>query len=317
MIKIDYESWRNNPKFSQWWENWITKARAATAASIEVYESTGRISEGDLDPSIWSELKTMLLEHCLHYKCAYCEISIAQSRQSGHQEHFRPKLKVNYRRPGRKSAINASTTDAIGGRVDHPGYFWLAYNPANLLPSCEKCNTGKGKRNQFPLQDGHPYILLKRLTEAELNTLKTPEDAVPSKKWQGFYYLGPHDLDRIEGRILLNPYFDDPREHLIFGHAGIEAAREDPKTGQPSQKGISAIEVLNLSDSGLRDARALQQRTAAMRYNAAYNEATSRGLKPSECKHFAWRAVKEVLDGLTPCSAAAHDELLEHFGVPI
>jgi hypothetical protein len=317
MIKIDRESWRNNPEVTEWWENWITKSRAATAAAIEVYESTGRISEADLDSSIWSELKRMLLAHCLHDKCAYCEISIAQSRQSGHQEHFRPKLKVNYRKADRKSVINASTTDAIGGRIDHPGYFWLAYHPANLLPSCEKCNTGKGKRNQFPLQDGRPYILLKRLTEAELKTLKTPEDAIPSKKWKGFYYLGPQDLDQIEGRILLHPYFDDPSEHLIFGHAGIEAVRDDPVTRQPSQKGTIAIDVLNLSESGLRNARALHQQKAATRYLAAYNEATSQGLAPNECKRYAWHAVKEVLDGLTPCSAAAHDELVEHFGAPI
>jgi len=316
MIKVDYESWYKQPDVIEWWKDWITRARSATARAVDAYELTGRVTEADLDQSIWSELKEKLLEHCLHGKCAYCEISIRQSRQRGHQEHFRPKLKVNYRRAGRKSAINASVTGPDGASMDHPGYFWLAYSPANLLPSCEKCNTGKGKRSQFPLHDEHGYIFLRQLTEEELKALKQPEAAIPSKKWKGFYYLELQDLDQFEARVLLHPYFDDPREHLVFGHAGIEAAREDPKTGQPSIKGAASIDVFNLKDPDLRAARALQQRNAAMRYNAAYNEATAKDLRPDESKRYAWRAVEEYCSGIAPFSAAAYDQLVERFGTP-
>jgi hypothetical protein len=314
MIKVDFESWRKKPECETWWTDWVQTASTATQKLIDKYEADGFVTEKDLDSKIWGELKEMLLEHCLDGKCAYCEISIKQSRQSGHQEHFRPKLKVNYRKPDRKKLSNARIKDPQGATIDHPGYFWLAYNHRNLLPSCEKCNTGMGKKNQFPLADDQRYVMLVHLTPAELATLKNRGAVIPSKKWPDFYYLGPEDLDAREPRTLLHPYFDNPREHLVFGYAGVEAAREDPNTKQPSRMGLDSIEVLNLKDPNLRDARHREQINAATRYLAAYNNALLSGSKPDDCKSAGWTAVDTVRAGKTPFSAAANDQLVERFG---
>jgi hypothetical protein len=314
MIKLDFESWKKKPDCEAWWTECAQTAKTATEGLIKKYEENGQLVEKDLDSKIWGALKKMLLKHCLDGKCAYCEISIDQSRQSGHQEHFRPKLKVNYRKPGRKSLLNAQIKDPQGATVDHPGYFWLAYNYKNLLPSCEKCNTGMGKKNQFPLADDQRYVMLVQLSPKELGELKNPAAAVPSKKWPGFYYLAPEDLDAREPRTLLHPYFDNPRDHLVFGHGGIEAAREDPNTGQPSPMGLESIEVLNLWDSNLRDARAKEQVSATTRYLVAYHNATLTGSSPADCKLAGWTAVDTVRTGKTPFSAAANDQLVERFG---
>jgi hypothetical protein len=81
-------------------------------------------------------------------KCAYCEGKIfAQS--AGQVEHFRPKS-------GLRNLKNKAVK--IGPEEAHPGYWWLAYDPSNLLPACGMCNVytrkagGKGER--FPLPDG-------------------------------------------------------------------------------------------------------------------------------------------------------------------
>jgi hypothetical protein len=316
MIRIDFESWQTKPECENWWVEWTQTAGTATRAVVEKYEADGEITEKDLDSDIWGELKKMLLKYCLDGKCAYCEISINESRQSGHQEHFRPKLKVNYRKPGRKTAVNARIKAPEGTTIDHPGYFWLVYNYKNLLPSCEKCNTGSGKKNQFPLADDQRYVMLVQLAPAELAALKNPTAAIPSRKWPGFYYLAPEDLDAREPRTLLHPYFDNPREHLVFGHGGVEAAREDPNTKQPSQLGQDSIKVLNLHDPNLRNARHKEQISAAARYLAAYNNELLSGSKREDCKRAAWTAVDTVRSGKTPFSAAANDALVVHFGPP-
>lgn len=61
-------------------------------------------------------------------KCAYCE----GSSNKAEIEHYRPKKRI---------------TDEKG----HPGYYWLAYEWSNLLPSCRYCNTEGGKGNHFTI----------------------------------------------------------------------------------------------------------------------------------------------------------------------
>jgi uncharacterized protein (TIGR02646 family) len=88
------------------------------------------------------------LEKLFHDKCAYCETNITAS-SDWDVEHYRPKGRV-------------------AERADHTGYYWLAYEWTNLLPSCSHCNqrrkdqplfddptTGPaaGKGDQFPLRD--------------------------------------------------------------------------------------------------------------------------------------------------------------------
>lgn len=92
-------------------------------------------------------------------KCAYCETRIT-SNQPGDVEHFRPKGRVvgDDFKPVR-------TSHPSKGTIDHPGYFWLAYDWSNLLPSCIDCNRyrkhgvddpqGAGKADRFPVKGQH------------------------------------------------------------------------------------------------------------------------------------------------------------------
>lgn len=160
------------------------------------------------------EVKSALIE-LFHGKCAYCESGLA--RTEWEVEHFRPK-------------------GAVFERLDHPGYYWLAYSWANLFPSCKYCNQFRqvrprwrpeeedragGKGNRFPLSD---------------------------ERTRAMAHSG--DIAQ-EKRLLVDPCWDDPEKHLAY----------DP-TGQifpwkRSRKGEATIKTFNLSASELRDARKL------------------------------------------------------------
>ena len=86
------------------------------------------------------------LTKVFHGKCAYCETYYAAA-QPADIEHFRPKGGVTI----------------VGSKPQPPGYWWLASNWLNLLPSCIDCNRPRkqdfpagipktaGKANRFPI----------------------------------------------------------------------------------------------------------------------------------------------------------------------
>ena len=69
-----------------------------------------------------------------HEKCCYCESKFIATG-FGDVEHFRP-----------KGGVRQQTQ----GKLEKPGYYWLAYEWTNLFFSCEICNR-RYKRNWFPL----------------------------------------------------------------------------------------------------------------------------------------------------------------------
>lgn len=90
-----------------------------------------------------------------HGKCGFCETYLTQF-QNPDIEHFRPKLGVTDENDA------PIKVDYGNGEVDHIGYYWLAYEWKNLLPSCAKCNQASvidgekiGKHNRFPTEDIH------------------------------------------------------------------------------------------------------------------------------------------------------------------
>jgi len=100
----------------------------------------------EIDADLYKQCRDLLFEPYAN-KCAYCEGKLfAQS--SGQVEHFRPK--------GGVRDLNNKIVK-VGPKRSHPGYWWLAYDPANLLPACSMCNVysrktgGKGER--FPLPE--------------------------------------------------------------------------------------------------------------------------------------------------------------------
>jgi uncharacterized protein (TIGR02646 family) len=71
-----------------------------------------------------------------HDKCFLCESKITHIAH-GDVEHFRPK--AGYRQ-------------SVGDDLHKPGYYWLAYEWANLFLACQICNQ-VFKKNLFPLSN--------------------------------------------------------------------------------------------------------------------------------------------------------------------
>jgi uncharacterized protein (TIGR02646 family) len=141
-------------------------------------------------------------------KCAYCEGYYDQFEPVD-IEHFRPKGGYAHEK-----------------RLEVPGYYWLAAEWTNLLPSCIDCNRTRyhkfaripphlsGKANRFPLAN------------------------------EGRRARGPGD-ERHERPLLLDPCRDRPEDHLAFDDDGhVDPARD--ARGRLSPKGKTSIEVYGL-----------------------------------------------------------------------
>lgn len=159
-------------------------------------------------------------------KCAYCE-GVTKGMLPFDVEHFRPKGEI----------ANDDHT------VSFPGYWWLASEWTNLLPSCIDCNRGRyhrldkrrtvkfGKENLFPLSAG------------------SVRASAPGE-----------ELNEVP--LLLNPCVDYPSQYLAFrykadgptGHSCIATAKLDEQT-IPSERGNASIEVYGLNRPGLIEER--------------------------------------------------------------
>jgi len=157
------------------------------------------------------------IEQIFSQKCAYCETRYVVT-QPVDVEHFRPKGAVKV---GKKKRV---------------GYYWLASEWTNLLPSCIRCNRSNtyvlpnkkkitmGKANFFPLQD------------------ETKRASQPGE-------------ESNEEPLLLNPCHDEPSEHLKFTEDGAVQPLMDSK-GVPSAKGEKSIYVYALCRPELVEERA-------------------------------------------------------------
>ena len=70
-----------------------------------------------------------------HGKCCYCEVIIPVPYALQHVEHYRPKSRSRQSR---------------NSKPIFPGYYWLAYDWANLFLSCHFCNSSN-KGDLFPI----------------------------------------------------------------------------------------------------------------------------------------------------------------------
>ena len=282
------------------WANWLSKAEAATKRAIDAWEnwrekgSVGKFN-CQLEDKVWGELKEWLIKNVFHDKCAYCETR--EVRSPYHAEHFRPKGRVRFRSTGVKKLVTPIIQDEEGENVEHPGYFWLAYNWANLLPSCNDCNSALGKNDQFPVKKVH--VGIKRLTISEAAKLRRKE--IQSFKRQEVYYLQPEDLNELEEPLLLNPYLDNPSDHIVFGDCGVIAAKEG------SEKGEASLVVYDLGAENLRIARQEAQDKALKIYSTEFSRGENKTISQriSEAK----QALRGYIDGEKPYSAAVLDYL--------
>ena len=211
MIKIDH-----SPPSNSGWHKWLEKCSRATADAIQDFKNSGAVV---FDKNLYKETKCeyyLLRKGPFHGKCAYCEKMIA-SDQHADIDHYRPKAGVT----DENDLIIEVTIE--GASRPHPGYYWLAYDWKNLLPSCELCNrhfSGRqgneslGKRNRFPVDGTHAVQ-----PGGEAN----------------------------EKPMLINPTVDDPKNHFTFDGSGV--------LGLMTSEAELTEKVLGLNKRGLPDER--------------------------------------------------------------
>lgn len=294
MRKVDPQrQFNSGDDLRKWWEAWQKEAETATGDIIHLWETTAKIAGSDFKSTVWGDLKAKLLAHVFHGKCAYCETNLGGARQSGHGEHFRPKLSPNYRpannrhSPCKPAQVQRPEQTRFGR---HPGYFWLAYDWRNLLPSCELCNTSGGKHNQFPLKDPGHYTLLVKLSAKDPRRSR----ARPSVAWPGYFYLAPPDIDPLERPQLINPYFDSPEDHLTFDELGHIAAI--------TERGEQTIKVCRLDDDALNRRRQAELERVVSRVFAARLSQLTKGYAAGV--HEAATNLVEAVRGTAEYSAA-------------
>jgi uncharacterized protein (TIGR02646 family) len=145
-------------------------------------------------------------------KCAYCE-SVYAATAPVDVEHYRPKGGVE-----------------VDGKLRKPGYYWLAAEWTNLLPSCIDCN--RKRTHEFP--DAEPAL------RGKANKFPI---ANPTKR-----AANPGE-EAAEQRLLLHPCLDKPEKHLEFIEEG--AIRPALIRGRASEMGRLSIEVYGLDRPGL------------------------------------------------------------------
>lgn len=304
MIPVKFDPKELTGPLKAEWDAWQAKADAATdriIAAWETWRQSGSPGEFkvEFEETIWGELKEWLLKNVFHDKCAYCETR--ETRAPYHAEHFRPKGLITIKIDGKKRQQTGTAVDENGNTIKHPGYFWLAYNWVNLLPSCNYCNTAQGKKNQFPV--GKTHLAVTRLTQEQVVALR--QRLIQSKTRNDIYYLQPEDLDAFEDRLLLHPYLDNPLDHLVFGEFGVVTAREG------SEKGKHSIKVYNLDAGSLEAERQKAQDDALDDYSSEIG----RGKRISKADRIkaAKAMITGYIEGNEPYSAAVMAHLREFY----
>lgn len=168
-------------------------------------------AQGDFDFSIYGKPEVRdALRRLFFDKCAYCESKVSHTH-SIEVEHYRPKKAI-----------------LLNNKLDYPGYYWLAADWNNLLPSCINCNqirnhlqddgnmVSGGKGNKFPLLD-----------ESKRMRRYSEEDN--------------------EEPLLINPCLHNPEDHLIFSKNGMVDFK--------SKVGERSIEIYALMRKRLRRIR--------------------------------------------------------------
>lgn len=177
------------------------------------------------------------LEALFHGKCAYCETSYAASAPVD-VEHYRPK-------------------GAVAEDDTHGGYWWIAMNWENLLPSCIDCNRRRGQKL---------YAVSGSLVACAANAKPIAgqagkKDSFPLAAtgvraiYQATDFAG-------EQALLIDPCRDDPRASLRYSFDPAHPAGIMVPTGSPAQKerGATSIQIY-----GLNRLKLVQDRTRLLR----------------------------------------------------
>ncbi|WP_294252517.1 hypothetical protein [uncultured Sphingomonas sp.] len=174
----------------------------------------------------------LALELLFHGKCAYCETSYAATAPVD-IEHYRPK-------------------GAVAEDAAHGGYWWLAMDWANLLPSCIDCNRKRGQQ-----------VFVVSTNLEELARTSKPISRQAGKK-DSFPLAGTgaraiYDATDFSGEhaLLLNPCIDDPAASLAYSFDPNHPAGLILPTGPQAQaeRGAVSIQVYGLNRQKLVEDR--------------------------------------------------------------
>jgi len=235
LIRVDFDPATLSGDRQAWWRAWQAKAKRAQEG---VEETVKAGAPPAFRSEVWSELKRWLFKNVFASKCAYCEGKV-EVHSFGDAEHWRPKSEVGWRRDGRLEQVQKDG-------VPHPGYWWLAYEWTNLLPACQRCNSGAGKQTQFPVRNQHIF------EPGECGTVE--------------------ELDQREEPLLLHPLRGpDPRDHIAFDEFGQVYPIEE------SELGTTSIEVLDLDRALLTEERRVEMQKAENAFALAFLVAMTDG----------------------------------------
>ena len=218
------------------WTSWRDSASQAMKNLVSLYKPGQDV---ELQEVLYQEAKPFLLS-LSNGKCAYCESPIA-ANQPGDVEHYRPKGRI---RDENGKVVKFKFQD---DEVEHPGYWWLAYDWRNLLPSCTDCN-----RRRRHGQDGASA------GKGDYFAVRGQRAALPSD-----------DLDQEQALLLdpTEPSFN-PKEHFEF--------QQDGKMRPLTEEARHSCELLGLN---LREAlvgqRELTYLQAQQAFVALLNQVTS------------------------------------------
>lgn len=173
------------------------------------------------------------LDRLFDSKCAYCEYQLGDGMEV---EHFRPKGRVD-------------------GEPTHRGYWWLALQWENLLPSCAGCNQ---RRCQ--------HLVTVTTTEAEYAALQGKKPRKTAGKGNHFPISGvrafaPTDNLSDEDHDILDPTVDDPDQYLTWSTSTTFSIAL-PLTTDPAfaKRALATINVFALNRTKL-----VQLRTGLLR----------------------------------------------------
>ncbi|MDE8740550.1 hypothetical protein PZA20_01745 [Pectobacterium polaris] len=168
------------------------------------------------------------LELLFNKKCAYCESNYSAVSVMD-VEHYRPKGGVN-ECPG------------------HKGYWWLALDWDNLLPSCIDCNRSRGQKKVVLNPDGTVYVTLKNENSGKENSF--PVDG-------GYFAMQESDDHHLEKPLIINPCQMEPDKHLEWYTTILNLPIICAKSnlGLKDSKGENTIKILGLNRWGLVNER--------------------------------------------------------------
>lgn len=160
------------------------------------------------------------LRRIFAWKCAYCERQLEKG--SFEVEHYRPKGGVE--------------------GCDHTGYWWLALEWTNLLPTCAACNKGL-------LQ--HVVTADMQLAEVEALQAKRPTES-HGKAMQfpvsGIRLFARSNDHFAEGPLLIDPTRTDPEPELKWRSDCVFSVVEPTTTAAgPSAMGAATIKCVALN----------------------------------------------------------------------